>query len=138
MLLQFDYVTKFPMPLIMIYFLYNSSCRKYMRSRCRVHLCLQASFFVGRTWVRRRDPKHGRIRRWRGWWHRQWRGAMIVCHVSLCQDYVDFCVKTMYCCAKTMNFRWFISCCVIVVYYFCYMPCFGSSPSREASKTGVI
>jgi hypothetical protein len=38
MLLQFNYVTKFSMPLIMIYFLYNSSCRKYMRSRCRVHV----------------------------------------------------------------------------------------------------
>jgi hypothetical protein len=24
--------------------------------------------------------------------------------VSLCEDYADFCVKTIYCCVKTMNF----------------------------------
>jgi hypothetical protein len=29
----------------------------------------------------------------------------VACHVSLCQDYVDFCVKTMYCCVKTINFH---------------------------------
>jgi hypothetical protein len=30
----------------------------------------------------------------------------------LCEDYADFCVKTMYCCVKTTNFYWFMSCCV--------------------------
>jgi hypothetical protein len=30
----------------------------------------------------------------------------VVCLVvSLCEDYVDFCVNTMYCCVKTMNFH---------------------------------
>jgi hypothetical protein len=34
-----------------------------------------------------------------------WRHDQVVCHVSLCQDYADFCVKTMYYCTKTMNFH---------------------------------
>jgi hypothetical protein len=25
--------------------------------------------------------------------------------VSLCEDYVNFCVKNMYCCVKAMDFR---------------------------------
>jgi hypothetical protein len=33
MLLQFYYVTKFPMPLIMLYFLYNLSCHYYIQSQ---------------------------------------------------------------------------------------------------------
>jgi hypothetical protein len=33
------------------------------------------------------------------------RSDQVVCLViSLCEDYVEFCVKDMYCCVKTMDF----------------------------------
>jgi hypothetical protein len=42
-----------------------------------------------------------------------WRRDRVVCLVvSLCEDYADFCVKTLYCCLKTMDFSLFMSCCV--------------------------
>jgi hypothetical protein len=44
MLVQFDYVTIFSIPFIMLYFLYNLSCRKYMRSRCKVNVELSIIF----------------------------------------------------------------------------------------------
>jgi hypothetical protein len=35
-----------------------------------------------------------------------WCRDRVVCLVvSLCEDYADFCVKTMYYCVKTTNFR---------------------------------
>jgi hypothetical protein len=38
----------------------------------------------------------------------------VVCDVfvSLCEDYTDFCVKTMYCCVKTIQI--FIDLCLVV------------------------
>jgi hypothetical protein len=50
------------------YFIHNMN--KYRTSRLLVHLCLQVSF-VGRKRLNRRGPKHGRIQRGRGRWHRQ-------------------------------------------------------------------
>jgi hypothetical protein len=35
-----------------------------------IHLCLQSSFFISRTWLHRWGSKHGTIRRGRGWWYR--------------------------------------------------------------------
>jgi hypothetical protein len=43
-----------------------------------------------------------------------WHHDQVVCDVfvSLCEDYTDFCVKTMYCCMKTI---WiFINLCLLV------------------------
>jgi hypothetical protein len=60
--------------------------------------------------------------------------------VSLCEDYIDFCVKTMYYCAKTgflliyVLSEYYVYCCII----FCCIPCFGGSPSGETVKIGVI
>jgi hypothetical protein len=37
----------------------------------------------------------------------------VICHVvSLCEDFANFCVKTMYYCVKTTYFYLFMSCCV--------------------------
>jgi hypothetical protein len=51
-------------------------------SKCRttcllVHLCLQATFFVGWTRLHRCGSEHGRIRRRQRRWHRQRRGTVI-------------------------------------------------------------
>jgi hypothetical protein len=43
---------------------FNCSIRnmsKYRTSRLLVNFCLQASFIIGWTWIRRLGPKHGRI-----------------------------------------------------------------------------
>jgi hypothetical protein len=87
------------------------NCSIHNTSKCRtshlvVHLCLQVSFFVGRTRLCRRGPKYGRI--WRGRWHRLRRGTVIELYVlysSLCEDYADFCVNNMYYCAKITDFH---------------------------------
>jgi hypothetical protein len=65
----------------------TSKCRM---SRLLIHLCLQVFFFIGRTWLHQRGPKHGRIRQGRGRWHWQQRGTVIELYILLC-----FCVKTM-------------------------------------------
>jgi hypothetical protein len=63
---------------------FNYSIRntsKCQTSHLLVHLCLQASFFVGRMRLHRRGHKHGRIQRGWGRWHKQWPGAMIELYV---------------------------------------------------------
>jgi hypothetical protein len=123
---------------------FNCSIRN--TSKCQtscllIYLCLQASFFIGRTQLRQQGLKHGRIRRGRGRWHQQWRITVIELYVLLCPCvktiYVDFCVKTMSCCVIYVllceDYE-LLLCCII----FCYMPCFGRSPFGEAAKTGVI
>jgi hypothetical protein len=76
-------------------------------SRILVHLCIQASFFIDWTWIRRRGSKHGRI--WRGqWrWHRQQHDVMIELYVTyLCHK-----MMIMYCCVKTI---WIVDLCLVV------------------------
>jgi hypothetical protein len=58
--------------------------------------------------------------------------------VSLYQDYAIFCVKTIYCCLKTMNFHLFISCCLDCYILFLMYAYFGGSSSGKAAKTGII
>jgi hypothetical protein len=47
----------------------------------------------------------------------------IVCHVSLCQDYADFCVKTMYCCAKTEFLLIYVlcDCCILFLLHALFL-----------------
>jgi hypothetical protein len=112
----------------------TSKCRM---SRLLVHLCLQASFFIGRTRLYRRGSKHGRIWWGRGWWHQQRHGAMIELYVMY------LCRKTMttYCCVKTI---WIIDLCLVVwilyilLYNFLLCDLFWRLTSDKAAKTGVI
>jgi hypothetical protein len=80
---------------------FNCSIRnmnKCWTSRLLVYLCLQASFFVSQMRLCQRGSKHRRIRWGRGWWHRQWRGAVIELYVMyLCHK-----TTTMYWCVKTI------------------------------------
>jgi hypothetical protein len=71
------------------YSIHNTS--KCRTSHLLVHLCLQASFFIGQTQLHQRSSKHGRIRRRRGQWHQQRHGVVIELYVLLCP-----CVKTMW------------------------------------------
>jgi hypothetical protein len=55
--------------------------RKCQTSCLLVHLCLQTSFFVNQTRLRRWGSKHGRIQRGRGRWHQQWHDVVIKLYV---------------------------------------------------------
>jgi hypothetical protein len=85
--------------------IHNTS--KCQTSRLLVQLCLQASFFIGRTRLSRRCSKHGRIQRGRRQRHRQRRGVVIELYVMyLCHK-----MMTMYCCVKTI---WIVNLCLVV------------------------
>jgi hypothetical protein len=102
-------------------------------------ICLQTTFFIGRTWLRRCSSERERIPWGQQQGHRQRCGVVIeLCYV------IYLCHKTMamYYCEDYMDYHWFI-CLELELLLFCYLnllyvSCFGSSPSREAAKTGLI
>jgi hypothetical protein len=96
-------------------FVHPFNCYIHNTSKCRttrllIHLCLQASFFVDRTWLHRCGSKHERIRRRR--WHRQRRGVVI----ELCYMWCIYVIKwRLYIVVKTI---W-----IIVVIYVLNLNC---------------
>jgi hypothetical protein len=119
-------------------FVHPFNCYIHNMSKCRttrllIHLCLQVSLFVDRTWLYRCGSKHGRIRRRR--WHRQRRGAVI----ELCYMWCIYVIKwlTIYCCEDYMDCRCDL-CLELELSMFCCMcHILESSHMRRQPKHGL-